>query len=267
MQVKNKALVWLNTITLAIMLFVNYGSNTGLFSETTVGDISHKYDTLFAPAGYAFIIWSVIFIGCILFVIYQSKLLSQGDPRGYIAKTGIWFIVSNLLNMLWVFAWLSEMIGLSVVLILLLLATLSILTVRLRLEMDDEPVRTIFFIWWPLAFYLGWIMVASVACISAWLISLGWHGGSLSEPVWTMIMIAIAGLLYIYLIQKRNLRESALVGVWAFIAIAVRQWESHKDIAWTAIIASAILLLLTSIHGYRNRLYAPNAKIKRGEWK
>jgi hypothetical protein len=50
MTSKNKALVILNTITLAIMLFSNYAASSGIFSTVTVGEISNKYDTLFAPA-------------------------------------------------------------------------------------------------------------------------------------------------------------------------------------------------------------------------
>jgi ABC-type iron transport system FetAB permease component len=81
-----------------------------------------------------------------------------------------------------------------------------------------------------------------------------------------MIMIAVACLIYIWLTQKRNMREAASVGIWAFIAIAIRQWNAYKDIALTAIIASVILLILVSIHAYKGRYYAPFVKLKRGEW-
>ena len=80
-------------------------------------------------------------------------------------------------------------------------------------------------------------------------------------------MIVIACVLYIFLNQTRNLRESASVGIWAFIAIAVRQFDVHDDIAFTAIIASVILTILIAVHFYKNRYYIPFVKIKRGEWK
>lgn len=264
---KNYGLVIINTVSFAFMLFINYASNAGIFSNVTVADISHKYDTLFAPAGYAFLIWTLIFLFGAAFVIYQWLLLKKGDPHKYISRTGVWFTVSNIANALWVYCWINELLGLCVIVILLLLLSLCILTVRLRLELDDEPIRTIFFIWWPIAFYLGWIMVATIACVASWFIYYGWHGGSIGEDVWTIIMIIIACLLYLFLLQTRNLRESATVGVWAFIAIAVRQWSNYNNIVITAIAASAILLIFTGIHGYRHRNYGVNAKIKRGEWK
>jgi len=266
MSSKSRFFVLLNTITLLMMLFANYASNTGFFSTENVADISHKYDTLFAPAGYAFIIWGVIFLLAIGFVIYQWILLKRKDPNKYIERTGIWFALGNVANAAWLYCWLNERIGLSVICILILLLSLIILTIKLRLELDDVPVRNIFFVWWPLSVYLGWIMVATIACIGAWLTSLSWSGFGLSESVWTIVLIIIASLLYLRLIQKRNMRESAAVGIWAFIAIAVRQWNIHNDIAYTALLAALILIIVCSLHLYKNRSYNIASKLKRGEW-
>jgi len=259
-------LVLLNTVSFTAMLFVNYGSNAKLFGNTTVADVAHKYYTLFAPADYAFIIWGVIFLLCLGFVIYQWTLIKD-DPKEYIQRTGFWFTISNIANAAWVYCWIHEWMGFCVVLILILLFSLIALTIRLRIALDDEPVRTIFFVWWPVAVYLGWIMVATIAAIASWLVSIHWNSFGIAPGVWTIIMILIACMLYIYLNQTRNLRESASVGIWAFIAIAVRQFGEHDDIAFTAIIASIILIILIARHFYKNRYYIPFLKIKRGEWK
>ena len=266
MNIKNFALVVLNTVTFLLMVFVNYGSNTGLFSGVTVAEIAHKYDTLFAPADYAFIIWSIIFLLNAAFVIYQWVIF-KNDINKYIQRTGLWFAISNIANALWVYCWVHEWLGLSVVLILLLLVSLVILVIKLRLELDDEPVRTIFFVWWPIVIYLGWMMVATIACIASWLVYIKWDGFGITPTTWCIIMIAVAVLLYIFLLQKRNLRESCGVGIWAFIAIAVREWNVHTGIVIAAIAASVILSILATLHGYRNHYYSPFEKIKRGEWK
>ena len=249
-----------------LMLLMNYASNAYIFSTASVGDISHEYNTLFAPADYAFIIWIIIFLLNLSFVIYQWVLL-KNDPKQYILRTGLWFTISNVTNGLWVYCWIHEWLGYSVLLILMLLFSLIILTVQLELELKDEPLRTIFFVWWPIAVYLGWIMVATIACIASWLVKSGWRFFNLAPDIWTVIMICVAFVLYVFLIRSRNLRESASVGVWALIAIAIRQFGHHNNIFFTAIIASLILVVMILRHGYRNRFYAPHAKIKRGEWK
>lgn len=266
MKLKNTALLTLNTLTLIIMLLANFAGGTGYFFKKTVAQVSYKFDTLFAPAGYAFIIWGLIFLLCIAFVIYQWILLKNNDSNQYIQRTGLWFSIGNLANAAWVYCWTSEMMGMSVVLILLLLLCLICLTVSLRLELDDVPVRSIFFVWWPITFYLGWIMVATIACIAAWLKSTGWDAFNLTENVWTIVLITIASLLYLLLIKKRNMREAALVGVWALIAIAVRQWHTHNDISIAAMIAYGALSVASIIHVYKNRRYNIAAKLQRGEW-
>ncbi len=192
MSKKSRLLVILNTVTLLIMLLANYAGNTGLFSNVNVADISDKYDTLFAPAGYAFAIWGLLFLLAIGFVVYQWILLKRKDPDQYITRTGVWFAVSNLANAIWLYCWLNERIGLSVICILFLLLSLIILTVKLRLELDDVAVRDIFFVWWPVTLYLGWIMVATIACIAAWLTSVGWSEMGIAGNVWTVILILIA---------------------------------------------------------------------------
>ncbi|HEX8333140.1 MAG TPA: hypothetical protein VF622_10980, partial [Segetibacter sp.] len=167
----------------------------------------------------------------------------------------------------WLFCWLNEWLALSVIVIVLLLLSLCMLTIRLRLELDDEPVQTIVFVWWPIVFYLGWITVATIACVAAWLVSTGYRGGAIGEELWTIIMIAIACIIFLVLLKNRNLREAALVGVWAFIAIAVKQWQLHHNVSVAAIIASLILLVAAGIHAYKNRRSNILAKIQRGEWK
>ena len=136
----------------------------------------------------------------------------------------------------------------------------------MNLELNDEPVKTIFFVWWPISFYIGWIIAATVACIASYLVYIGWGGFGIAPDIWAVIMIVIALIIYLFLNQKRNMRETATVGIWAFIAIAIRQWNAYKDIAFTAIIAAVILSVLIAIHFYKNSYYSPFAKIKRGEW-
>lgn len=257
----------LNAVTLALMLFMNFAGSTGFFSGKTIAAISYRYDTLFVPANYAFIIWGLIFLLAICFVIFQFFILRKNDSDNFIKKTGWWFAISNIANAAWVYFWLNEMLGWSVITIFLLLLCLVMLTIRLRLELDDKPVRTILFVWWPITFYLGWILVASIACVSAWLVSIGWNHVGLPESTLTIVMIAIGCLLYLVLIGKRNMREASLVGIWAFIAIAIRQWNLHFNIAAAATAASFILTVASIVHAYKNRYYNIPAKLSRGECK
>ncbi|MBS3742683.1 MAG: hypothetical protein KGY74_11235 [Candidatus Cloacimonetes bacterium] len=257
-------LLVINTLSLIFALVLNGLAGSGVFNGKSVGDISARYDTLIAPAGYAFAIWGIIYLLLILFVGYQWYAWLRNRDDTALKQTGFWFALGNIANGLWIVAWLNEYMGLSVLLIFILLFSLIMLTLRLRLEIWDAPLRTIGFVWWPICIYLGWIVVASVANVAAYLVSLNWQGGFLSPSTWTVIMIAVATVIYLLLTFTRNMREAGLVGVWAFIAIAVRQWSVHDGIVFAALAGAGILLIVTSWHGYKNRATSPFEKLSRG---
>lgn len=263
---KQTAYLLINSLTLIFALAMNYLSGTGALGGKTVGEVSALYENLFTPAGYAFAIWGFIYLLLIAFVAYQWFAWLRHRQDEELMKTGLWFALGNLANGIWIYAWTHLYIGLSVILILILLLSLIMLTFRLRLEIWDAPVRIIAFVWWPVCVYLGWIVVATVANVSAFLVSTGWTGGPLSQTTWAIIMIAAATVIYSMLIYHRNMREAAMVGIWALVAIAVKQWESNLDIVYAAIIASAILFIYAAWQGFSNLETSPFKKLQRGEF-
>lgn len=258
---KQAGLLLLNSITLAAALVMNYLSGLGKLNGNTVSDISKRYETLFTPAGYAFAIWGIIYIFLIAFVIHQWYAWYRKKDDQDLRRTGVWFAIGNIANGLWIWAWTGDSIGWSVLLIILLLLSLAILVVRLRLEIPDAPLRIIAFVWWPVCIYLGWIVVASAANIAVYLKSTN-QTFFLTEETRAIALIILAALIYVLLIYFRNMREAALVGIWAFIAIAVRQWEHHIHISFAAILASVILFIYVGYHGYKNRETSPFRKIQ-----
>lgn len=264
-NMRQKVLLLTNTITLIFTLVLNALAGSGVLFGKSVADVSAKYDTLFAPAGYAFAIWSLIYLLLILFVGHQWFEWKKYNKDENLKKIGFWLAIGNLANGLWIVSWLNEFIGISIILMLILLSTLILLTVKLRLETWDAPLRIIAFVWWPVCIYIGWIIVATVANIAAFLVSINWNGGFLQADTWTIVMIAAATLIYLLLIYFRNMREAAMVGVWALIAISVRQWQNHQSIVVAAIVAAVILFIAVAVHGFKSRDTSLLLKMKRGE--
>ena len=125
------------------------------------------------------------------------------------------------------------------------------------MERYDASKKIITFYWWPICIYSGWITVATIANITAYLAKIEWSGFGISEIQWTIIMIIIATLLNALMIYKRNMREFALVGVWALIAIYIKQQNEYQTIAYTALIGSLILFGYVMYHGFKNRKTNP----------
>lgn len=254
----------LNSVSLLGALFVNYWVNSSASEGESIGEISDKYSTLITPADYAFSIWGLIYLLLLIFVGFQWYQYLRKQPD-QLSDIGIWFIVSNLANALWVLCWMNEYIDTSVIVMFLLLLSLIQLVSRLRLEIWDAPVRIIVAVWWPVTFYLGWIILASVVNVAAYLVSEGWDGGPFSEEIWTIVMLVVAMMIYIFLIYTRNMREAALVGIWGISSLAIHHWSSQSTIAWVSLGVCVVLLLASGYHGYKNRKTSPLEKWKRGE--
>jgi len=253
-------LVLLNTLTFVAVLVVNYLGSTGTLNGQSVADVSHRLDSLFTPADYAFSIWGFIYLWLAGFVAFQWYSLVKKRDEAVIEQCDIWFMLANVFNGMWVLAWVNNLPGLALAIMLALLFSLVRLVQRFRMEMWDAPVRIIVFVWWPISWYIGWIITATLANAASFLTSMGWNTVLFTPVAWTVIMVVVATLVYLMLIRYRNMREAALVGVWALVAIANRQWGINHDIALTAVISAAVLFVAAAAHGYNNRHSTPVAR-------
>ncbi|WP_405576583.1 tryptophan-rich sensory protein [Winogradskyella sp. Asnod2-B02-A] len=252
-----------NIIALILTIFINYLSNTGALNNTTIGEVSNSYRSLFTPAGYTFAIWGLIYLLLIGFAIYQGRsLFKKVENDDFVMRTGWWFMLSCLFNSLWVFAWIYEYTAVSCVFIFLLLFSLIKIVINNRMELDDEPLSIIAFVWWPFVVYSGWVTVASIANVSTYLVKMGWDGFGVSDVTWTILLIAIAVLLNILITWRRNMREFALVGAWALIGIGNANKLNNETLMYVAFISAAILIISSSIHGYKNRDTSPLKKFQ-----
>jgi hypothetical protein len=256
----------LNTLTFAFAIFFNYWANSGKATGTTIRELSDKYDSLITPAPYAFSIWGLIFMMLFSFIAFQWYEWIRFKKKDNLEKCGFWFAISNICNGIWTYIWLLEMPLLSVLIMLVLLFSLIKLAISLRLEIWDAPLSVILFVWWPICLYLGWIILATVVNISSTLVSLGWTGAPFSEQTWTIVMIAIATVVYLFLTKTRNMREASLVGIWGLVGIIKKQNGGNDSIVYTAEIAIAILCISVLIHAFRNRKTSPMEKIKNKEF-
>ncbi len=126
---KTRLLAILNLITLGFQLLMSYLVQTKLFSNQDVGQISAKYDTVFAPAGITFAIWGLIYTSLLAFCVFHLyKALAKTSSCQTNQDTqniGWLFALNSVATGLWLIAWVNEQLLLSVILILIQLFTYS----------------------------------------------------------------------------------------------------------------------------------------------
>lgn len=236
----------LNMIALVVTIGINYLSNTGILNNETMATISAKFQNLFTPAGYAFSIWGLIYLGLLGFVIYFGPFVKSTDAKEKIVlNVGWWFIISCIANSLWIFAWLYEYTFLTIPIMVILFISLLKIIGNNRDLIESKDFKTAIFLRLPFHIYSGWISVALIADVAAYLKKIQWSGFGISETVWTVVMFAVATIIHLYMVWKLSMTAFALVAVWALIAIAVANQDSNQ-IVYIAAIITAIFIFLNA---------------------
>jgi len=250
---------WANVVAYVAMVIVNgLAGSTTIIGGKVTADISDANPTLVTPAGFTFAIWGVIYLLLAVFVIYQ--LLPPARGERFQGRIGWLFVLSSALNILWLFAWQYEQLPLSVAIMFLLLATLIAIYLRLDIGRAKVRRREMLAVHLPFSVYLGWITIATIANVSATLVSLGWDGFGIDAETWALIIIAVAVVIAVLVAVTRRDVGYELVIVWAFIGIAANQGSNPTIVAATltgiAVVAIALLvsLVMTGRRGTKWRL-------------
>lgn len=213
----------LNTVAFLGMIAVNALANIIPFNGRTTGEVSDLYPNLFTPAAFTFSIWGLIYVLLALFVLVQFGVfhVEESVREEAVNRIGWLFFVSCLANAGWIFAWHYELLPLSVLLMLVLLASLILIVARLK-PLSLPRIRDKMLIRLPFSVYFGWITVATIANITALLVGFGWDGRGISEEVWTVLILSV-GLLIAVAVMLKN-RDSAygLAVFWAYLGILVK---------------------------------------------
>lgn len=238
----------LNPLGLLAVIIVNALAELLPINGTTTKALSDRYPVLITPAGYAFAIWTLIYALLVGFAIYQS--LPAGRNRPAVRRIGPWFLVSCVLNIAWILFWHYEIVVGSGFVMLALLISLIIIYDRVRTASNKPTTGERWFVLLPFSLYLGWICVATIVNIAVVLYDAGWNGFGLADTTWTVIMLAVAVLLAAAIARTFKDASYALVFVWAFVAIAVKQAD-RTEIVVASLVGAVVLALFAAIIGLR----------------
>ncbi|MEM3737092.1 MAG: tryptophan-rich sensory protein [Candidatus Bathyarchaeia archaeon] len=237
-------------MTFAFTIAVNgLAGNTTILGGKNTAQISDANPTLITPAGYTFSIWGIIYILLGIFVIFQALPNKQG--KDFHKRIGWFFIISNLLNVTWLFLWQYEHLSLSVIIMFLLLVTLIAIYLRVNIGKSVVPLREKLAVHIPFSVYLGWITIASIANVAVALVSVKWDGFGISQETWAIQILMVALLITLLVIATRKDLAYGLVIIWALLGIAVKQNVNQSivlttEIGAVVIVSASILVAMVS---------------------
>lgn len=237
---------WFALVAVAITIALNAAANIFSLGGNTTGEVSAAYPTLFTPAGHTFFIWTVIYLGMALYAWYQLPGRSTRLDSGYLDQLAVLVVASCVANCAWILSWHFRFIGLSFVAIvclwvcLLLIARLcrTQFAARERSRADYVATRL------PFMIYLGWITVAVLANLLAWLVSLRFGWAVLGEVGWLYAALFVGSALGGALAWRLREASIALVLVWALVGILTRHLSaSGFNGAYPAVVAVLVGLI------------------------
>lgn len=236
-------------VTLATIAINGLATGLPLNGQST-GDISDRFPSLFTPAGYVFSIWGVIYLGLLAYMVYQALPAQRTNPR--LRAIGWPYVISGVANSIWIFLWHYNQFALSLVVMLVLLASLIVIYQRLSPWRAAASAGERWTTHIPFSIYLGWITVATVANAATVLLDIGWDGGFLPPMAWSLVMISVATLIGLYFAMiKRDIAYVAVL-VWAFAGIAVKQ-NATPPVVYGAVIAAIVLAVAAGVGWWAGR--------------
>ena len=203
--------------------------------------------TIIAPYGSAFSIWSVIYTGLLAYAVWQ--VLPGQATRTRHRTLGWWILVSQLLNAAWILTVQAGLLGLSVAVIAALLVTLIVVFVGLQ-RSAASGWGDVITMDATMGLYLGWVMIATIANITAWLVASGFDGFGLPAPVWGAAVVAVGMVLVlgVTLWSKGRLAPAA-AAAWglAWIGVARLIDEPQSVVVAVAALGAAGVIVLVAI--------------------
>lgn len=223
--------------TIGTIIF-NYFAATGFAGGVATNVPSDKYPTMITPAGYAFAIWSLIYLGCTAFSIYQL-LPSQLERFRPIRRA---YIVSCVANCAWLYFWSLEMIVVCLGVILMLLASVAFINMKLH---KTETKGEYWFAKFPFGIYFGWVTAATILNATIMLVYLNVRVADSTAISIGAVLLLVAAALGVIIRLKLTNYFYPLAIAWALTAIAVKQ--SGKTLIVAAAAVGVIACLIAAI--------------------
>ncbi len=223
-----------------IVIFVNYLAANGFINGKTPADISNKYPSLLTPAGYAFAIWSLIYLGLVFFSVYQALPAQTENAR--FSRIRTLYIINCASNCAWIYFWHHEMLWAALGIIFILLGTLALINAHLQNKQDaaETWVARV-----PFGLYFGWVTVATILNFTLALASSGVKTSDSVNTALASLLIVAATILGIVIRLKLSIAAYAIAVAWALTAIAVK--HGGETILVTCAAFGVITLLVAAI--------------------
>lgn len=219
---------------------------SGVFGGTSVENLQDgaldEDGSYLAPAGPAFAIWSVIYLGLFAYTVWQALPSRRGDER---QRALGWLIAGTMaLNGLWLVAAQFGSLALTVLVIIVLLALLGVTFHRTVIDPADGWLDRLL-VDGVTGLHLGWVTLATVANTTAWLTDIGPPEWEASADLWGVVVLIAVAVIGLGIEAAGHWRLApALALAWGLTWLAVGRLAGEPRSAAIGITALVVAFLI-----------------------
>ncbi|WP_308797337.1 tryptophan-rich sensory protein [Agromyces silvae] len=235
--------VAVSAVLAVVGAFIGSGAAGGTPIAEAAGGALAADATLIAPAGPAFAIWTLIYLGLLAYAVWQFFPSVRAAERHRVL--GYPIAASMLLNAAWILSIQAGLLWLSVVVIIVLLAVLCWLYATC-IRRPPHALADALVTDGTIGLYLGWVSVATAANVTAALVASGFDGWGLPPEMWSIIVIEVAAIAIAVLgVISRGGLAPMLAASWglAWVAVGRLTGEPYSVATGVAAIIGIVLIV------------------------
>lgn len=254
-KMKNRTKSLVNAILLVVTLIVNAMGAFGLINGLSQKEVSDMYPTLITPAPSTFSIWSVIYTFLIVSIIVMIIKYKDAYYEQAINKISYLFWLSCALNVIWIISFSYDLIGLSTIFIFIFLVVMVLIIKQIgKIQTKGRFLLPITF-----GLYSGWLFIATVVNIAAWLVKIEWGRFGIAAEIWSVIILLVAVVLtFLVLLDTKNVVFPipiawAYFGIYNFLQAPEGFRGEYNLLPAVALVGIVLLIGLSAIQFYKNQ--------------
>jgi len=236
-------------IAAATFMIIAAMVGTGLLGGTAVQDLQggalDEDATYLAPASPAFSIWSAIYLGLIAYTVWQALPGQRSKPRQ--RAIGWWIAATMVLNGLWlVLAQFTTLIATVIGIVGLLIALGITFRISVLTRVSGDGFADALLIDGVTGLHLGWVTLATVANITAWLTTIApesWADAATGIGIAVLVVVGLIGIAIAWFSGGRI--APALALAWGLSWVAVARFTGEPEsvgIGIAAIVVAVVVL-------------------------
>lgn len=228
------------------------GSNSSFDNSTSTPE------SLIVPADYAFIIWSVVYLGGLAYAIYQA--LPAQRENELLRRIGFYTAAAYFGVSLWLvtaslrLVWPTVAVFFLLIGVPLLLAFIQLIRYHAPRSMAEN-----FLVVLPISVFFGWTTAAVIVNVSTALKDTGFDNVLFSDQTWAIVMLIIGTLIgaFVTWVSRGNYWYGLAI-VWALVGIVVANLTrtTNVPVVLTAAVGAVVVGLVLLVAWLSNRRQA-----------